>query len=79
MLDTLSCQRIVISTMILTEMNLKEPVRFALENFHKVYESNGYIVLSIPPLSPPSPASNLSIIYPEVCAASIIIRRYIII
>ena len=48
-----------------TEMNLKGPVRFALENFQKVYESNGYIVLSVPPISPPSPASNISIIYPK--------------
>jgi len=45
---------------------LNEPIRFALENFDRFYEDNQYIVLNVPPLSPPSASNdNVALLYSQ--------------
>jgi hypothetical protein len=40
-------------------------IHFALEHFRKVFENDGYLVLEVPKLSPPSPGGNIALVYPK--------------
>jgi hypothetical protein len=40
-------------------------IQFALENFPRVFENDGYLVLGVPSLSPPSPKGDVALIYPK--------------
>jgi hypothetical protein len=40
-------------------------IQFALENFPRVFENDGYLVLDVPSLSLPSPKGDVALIYPK--------------
>jgi hypothetical protein len=42
--------------------NFQQPVQFALDNFQKVYEDSNYIVLTVPPMTPPTSQKSVALI-----------------
>jgi hypothetical protein len=41
---------------------LQQPVQFALDNFQKVYEDSNYVVLTVPPMTPPTSQKGVALI-----------------
>jgi hypothetical protein len=40
----------------------QQPVQFALDNFQKVYEDSNYVVLTVPPMTPPTSQKGVALI-----------------
>jgi hypothetical protein len=40
-------------------------IQFALENFPKAFQDDNYVVLEVPPFSPPTPKGDVALIYPK--------------
>lgn len=53
---------IVLPKSNLKDIGLPEINRYVLENFRRVYEDNNYIVLSVPPVTPPTSEGNVALV-----------------
>jgi hypothetical protein len=66
LLDYSNTRFIVLTRQFASSDNMTDILRFALQNFKKAYEDHKYIVLSVPPLAPPSAeGGDMALIYPS--------------